>query len=403
MADVDSLVKWITAVHPDPFTVVPGPDFRARIDELKRSLPDSVSGLAFYLQLSPIVASLGDGHTSLSSNGFLRQSGDSYFPLELSVDPQTLRMTSGGRGVAQIGGVAAREIVRAVLATQSGESEAFRVVRAGYQSGWPVWVSVLHPAEMYTVRFDDGETVHAAGTTRDKVVAREPGSEQKPDYTYRVVEEKNAAVLEFNSFNNADAFRPFLDSMFTDIQHRGVDKLIIDLRANGGGDSGLGDELFQYISPVPFRQFGRATLRYSDPLRRFYSQWELSPQDTVIVYPQTDDELLALRENPLRFAGGDKKVYVLTSPITFSSAANFSWVFQYFDMGTIVGQETGGYIVCFGDVISLSLPHSRMRLGISWKEFYGYGATEADRRPVRPDIEIPAAEALDYVLEKLIE
>jgi C-terminal processing protease CtpA/Prc len=189
--------------------------------------------------------------------------------------------------------------------------------------------------------------------------------------------------------------------MFTELKNKEINNLIIDLRGNGGGNSGLGDELFQYISPVPFRQFGKTIIRYSEPLRRKFPSWDLPPRDTIQIYSGTDT--IALRDNPLRFAGEGKKVYVLTSPITFSSATDFTWAFQYFDMGTILGEETGGYIVCFGDVASFQLPHSRMNLGVSWKEFYGYGATEADRRPVQPDIAVPAEEALDYVLENLIE
>ena len=408
VADIDTMAYYITTIHPDPFTIIPESDFRTGIERIKTSLPDSVKTLDLYLQLAPIVASLGDGHTSLQAPApiFGWLDGARWFPLPLAVDPDTFEMTSEGRQVAQINGIPAAEIVRKVLATQSGESMAFRVVRVLWFGGWPVAVSLFDPAGRYRVVFADGETIEAAGVTFEEAVALTPEMGEKPDFTYRIIEDKNAAALEFNSLDNLDAFRPFLVSMFTDLKNRDIANLIIDMRENGGGSNSVGDELFQYISPVPFEQMSRGRVRISEPMRRLRPSI-ISPdfpkQDTIFEYPASWFELIPLRDNPLRFIGGDKKVFLLTSPITFSSAANFAWAFQAFNMGTIVGTETGGYIVQFGEMVSFRLPYSRMRLGISWKEFYGYGATEADRRPVRPDIEVPAAEALDYVLENLIK
>ncbi len=399
VADIDTMAYLITTIHPDPFTIIPESDFRTGIERVKASLPDSVKTLDLYLQLAPIVASLGDGHTSLQAPGpiFGWLDGARWFPLPLEVDPDTFEMTSDGRQVAQINGIPTAEIVRKVLAAQSGESMAFKI--AGVQE-WPIWVSALYSAESYAVAFDDGGTVEADGITIEKF-AELPDVQNtgiRPPYAYDLVDDKNTAILEFNAFRDEERFAAFLDSMFTDLNGRGTSNLIIDLRANGGGNSNLGDELLRYISPAPFKQYGPTTIRFSEPVRKLYPDRYASMQDTIFV--SHNEELIQPYADTLRFRGN---VYVLTSPRTFSSATDFAWAFQYFDMGTIVGSDTGGYAVCFGDSIRAMLSYSRMLLSVSWKEFYGYGATEADRRPVRPDIEVPAAEALDYVLENLIK
>lgn len=400
VADIDTMVYYITAVHPDPFTVTPESEFRAGIEWVKSSLPDSIYNMELYLKLAPIVASLGDGHTSLSAErSVLRQWVDGRrFPLPLEVDYLTLDMTSGGRRVKSINGIPARMIVNNVIAAQSGESMAFRSYLPSVSGGWPSWVSIFYPADKYVVKFDKGKKVEAAAWTWEEAISHSSGSRDNSDYSYRIVEDKSTAILEFNSFNGRDAFRPLLSSMFGEIRDKGVKNLIIDLRANGGGDSALGDELFQYVSPVPFAQFGPTKVRISEPLRKLHPEYEMTEKDTIVVVNEYS-ELIPLRENPLRFHGN---IYLLTSHDTFSSASAFAWAFQYFDMGTIVGSDTGGYINTFGDLRTFPLPFSHMRLRVSWKEFYGYGATEADRRPVHPDIEVPPAEALDYVLEKLI-
>ena len=101
----------------------------------------------------------------------------------------------------------------------------------------------------------------------------------------------------------------------------------------------------------------------------------------------------------MRYKGN---IYLLTSTYTFSSASDFAWCFKYFNMGRLVGEETGGYIVCFGDIIYTSLPVSKLQLTISHKEFYGYGATESESHGVIPDYKVNAEDALDYTIEKLI-
>ena len=51
-------------------------------------------------------------------------------------------------------------------------------------------------------------------------------------------------------------------------------------------------------------------------------------------------------------------VYLLISHHTFSSAGSFAWAFKEFGMGTVIGEESGGMNVSFGDIIYYKLPVS---------------------------------------------
>ena len=59
----------------------------------------------------------------------------------------------------------------------------------------------------------------------------------------------------------------------------------------------------------------------------------------------------ANRDN--KFTGS---VYVLIGPGTFSSASDFASVIEDYDLGTLVGEETGGQRQCFGDCFGARLP-----------------------------------------------
>ena len=87
------------------------------------------------------------------------------------------------------------------------------------------------------------------------------------------------------------------------------------------------------------------------------------------------------------------------SHYTFSSASDFSWAFKYFKVGTVIGEETGGMAVCFGDIITPKLPNSKLFYSISWKKFYNYGATDDNVHGTLPDYYIEAEKALDFTID----
>lgn len=91
-------------------------------------------------------------------------------------------------------------------------------------------------------------------------------------------------------------------------------------------------------------------------------------------------------------------VYLLTSGKTFSAAASFAWTFAECNIGTIIGEETGGMSVCYGDKLWYHLPVSDLECGISFKRFWYLNADEDDIHGAMPDIAVPASMALDKAL-----
>ena len=97
-----------------------------------------------------------------------------------------------------------------------------------------------------------------------------------------------------------------------------------------------------------------------------------------------------------RFNGN---VYLLVSHRTFSSASSFSWAFRQFDMGTVIGEESGGMNVSFGDNIYYRMPVSGLSCTISFKRFWLYGADERSIHGTLPDVAVPAGKALEKALD----
>lgn len=48
----------------------------------------------------------------------------------------------------------------------------------------------------------------------------------------------------------------------------------------------------------------------------------------------------------------------------------FASSFNCYNVGEIIGTETGGLTVCFGDVYSFKLPSTKFNMRVSYKKFY---------------------------------
>ncbi|MBO0858584.1 MAG: hypothetical protein J2P21_08985 [Chloracidobacterium sp.] len=97
---------------------------------------------------------------------------------------------------------------------------------------------------------------------------------------------------------------------------------------------------------------------------------------------------------------------VLISGRTFSTAADFCAVAHHLKRATFIGEETGGayYGNNSGDILILTLPNSKARVGVPLYEYWnavpGY---DGKRRGTRPDLQVEttAANLLRGVDEQL--
>lgn len=406
LADIDTLVNRIAYTHPDPFTVCPEADFRERIARIKAELPDSLTDRDLALKIIPCVVALGDGHTNVVLPSMQPTPDMLLFPGEVEIDwrDSTFNVKGDSAKVIRINDMPVQEVLGNMVRYAGGEQMFFRFFRV--QQMFHGLLYLLYPDSVYRLVVCEpdgrqGERTLKALSYEQIIKQMQANNKQqvaktrRPDYAFQVSRDAKSMFFEFNRFYDLDKFKGFADSMFREIKERKIKNLVIDIRRNGGGDSKLGDELLQYLSHRPFVQFGKVQLRRGRYNRYLFEDDEdlRGTSDTLFTITTS---LIPLRKEPLRVSK-KTKVYLLISPNTFSSASSFSWAFQYFKIGTVIGEESGGMNVCFGDVLSYVLPHSRLRCGVSWKKFCLYGADEQDIHGTIPDIEVPADQVLDTV------
>ncbi len=417
-ADLDSLYVGVEEIHPHMFYTISREEFEEKLNGVRQRLKEEMTIFEFYILIAPLIAGLGDGHTSVSFPFNSLSSEALLFPYAVKVDYEdtTVVITHSLTGkddtippdsqIISINGVDIKEITGEMLNMISGEKISFRAAMLNQMFRYLLYAIFGEP--LYTIHYRSEQTVDqqkVSGITYKEVyrfLQELQEKDKEPDYSFTIDKDKKIAVIDFNRFHDLARFETFLDSVFTNIQEQQINDLIIDIRQNPGGSSLLGDEFFQYIAAVPFQQFGRVVIKTSDRQVEFHKErFQREFHDYSLGIKEYEiDELHELRDNPLRFQGN---TYLLTSNFSFSSASSFAWAFQYFDMGTIAGEETGGLAVSFGDTIIQSLPYTGLHIAVSHKEFYHYGATDENRHGTIPDYEVAADGAKDYVIKLIMD
>jgi hypothetical protein len=149
--------------------------------------------------------------------------------------------------------------------------------------------------------------------------------------------------------------------------------LIIDLRANGGGSPFTVALVSSYLFGADPVHLNSLYFRPADRTDDFFT-----------------DPLVAGRK-----FGPSKPIYVLTSSRTFSGAEEFAYNLQTRKRATIVGETTGGGAnpgrgIPLPYDLTVFVPSGRAINPITKTNWEGVG--------VKPDVEVPAADALDVAL-----
>lgn len=175
------------------------------------------------------------------------------------------------------------------------------------------------------------------------------------NYWYKLI--NNSKILYFNyqvcSEQDGKPFEPFANELFSVIQNKKPQKIIIDLRNNSGGNSAILDPFLKKLSKSYLNKNG--------------------------------------------------SLYVLIGKNTFSSALMNAVDLKRNYKSILVGQPTSGNVNHYGETRGFRLPNSKIIVGYStkyWEIWKGYNGA------LRPDIEIKYSinnykknidEAIEYV------
>lgn len=404
-SEVDRFFATVCEVHPDPYHTLSPDQFELWQKEVKSALTPNLDRLGFYKLLAPAAAAIGDSETQVlpPREDFLEfaQGGGLVFPLLLDLSGQLPVVVADlgadippGSQILNIGGQPVWRSLSEPLTWISGAWEPAR--RARLQKELPLywWLAYGEVEELeLLVATPNGERQNlvVTGVPYDQW----PGAVAEP-ISWKVFPSGVAHLLINDFAGDSARFLFTLNGLFDEMERRGADRLILDLTNASGGDPNLARMLMFFFTDAPFRMYARVETKVSDPVR------SLHPGDPNVSQAENGEILTAEPQEEMpppgpRFSGD---LYVLIGPATAGPAASVAAVVKDYQLGTLVGEETGGLATRYGGIYRFALGESGLEAEVPHQRFVRPAGFD-DGRGVLPDLEIPARQALDDLLTRL--
>lgn len=376
-ADFQQLTQLLKA-HPALYRFTSKTDFDALVKSQLGKVNDSLSLREFYKVCVPIVTAIGCGHTKMNTEGILSRS-PFKFPFDFFIKEKRMfvtRTSDPGQiplrsEVISINGEPFESIYKTLSGRVSSDgfnqsyrntflNEYFEQQYVLYYGFTPeLKISITTPGhESRNLKF---VTADLSSWQRNLIY---PLKECETGVCLDIRDNPKHAVLTIPGFHfygdRLPQFKKLIDSCFQVIKKRGVDKLIVDIRHNGGGDPFNASYLLSYLSSKPISYFEKGTPNY-DAI-------------TAPVPPAAN-----------RFTGA---CVFITDGYGFSTVGHLAALVKYHKIATIVGEETGGTFTCNDSSIYSTLDNTGISLRIAQRTFKVVVSGMDFRTGVVPDIPV---------------
>ena len=363
LQDIDYLASELPRLHCHLFARLTPSAFAAAVDSLRTDVPDLTDG-QIRLRIAAIVASVGDGHTTLTgwTEGLpelplrLRWFSDGLFITRVELGHEDL---FGGE-ILKIGNADSEAAFVAVSRLMAADNESSRrswSTRLLRNTGVLSLLGLISGPQgaMLRIQRQRGDTVDlflpaAFGEVpwSPRAPAHTPLYRQQPEepFWFRVLPETRTLFFKYNRCVDEGAFATVAQEVREAVEREGIRRVVVDFRGNGGGRSSL---------------FSRHLLGF-------------------------------LREHEgLNREGG---LYSVIDGGTFSSAVLNAVALERETLATTMGEPTGGRPNHFGEVRSFRLPNAELVVHYSTRYFEPFPAL-GDAPALVPEVLVPLS-SQDY-------
>lgn len=418
VADINYMIKTIEEVHYNPYFKIEKKQFNENKNELLNNFnKDSISLKKFISTGMKLTAQMSGGHTAmdwqneklfpeLMSHKFIPFTGklsDNY--KYLTVTRSANQDIKEGVFIESINGVPIVKLYKECL-TYIGGLKSFKNVNC--EQVFPLYLFFTDKVSPpYSIKLYESEKeIETVGLNVSELNTFISQNQQKENYIFEIVEDK-IGLITYNSCTDYDVFNEFLASTFKEIKKKSINKLIIDIRENSGGNSSLNDLLLSYITTTPYQQSSGRYWKVSSQAKLAYKNANYEDnfgEEFMIQYYQTKNQSIieSFEEGliqPLKpknyFTG---KTCVLIGPSTFSSANFLADAIKTYKLSTLIGSATGELTNDFGELVNFTLPNSGNYIYVSSTYDIGANGNPKIFEPVYPDIQTKK-DALKYTLD----
>lgn len=396
--DLNFMVESLENIHPDIYHVISKDSFLIELNNEIGNLPEKVTVLEFFKVCARLTSHFRTGHTrpmeNILSNSFLF---NRTFPFETKIIDDRLYVTKNltllssipvGSEIIEINNKSMGQVIGELSKMVSFENISFR----NHLITKPDNIGIWNDFNTFKIKYIDYKSKKlkeksVSGSSYSNMYHFIQSKFQKPrELIYKELSPE-IGYIGFFGCTDLKNYENFYKSTFSELKNKNIEHLIIDIRDNGGGHTLITAWFEQYIFHQPHRDTDSAIVKVSNELIAtgkvkdklgHIKDVEAGKTYTIM------QGLHQLKELPLRYNG---KTYLLTNNGTFSAAQGFASAYKCYGQGTIIGEETGGATVNFGNIHIFKLPNTGLKIMTSWEQAFSSCGVD-NQRGVIPDFEV---------------
>lgn len=411
--------------HPSLYWYTPKDSMDYFFNEGYKAIKDSMTELQFgWKILAPLTSVVHCGHTSFSmSKGwdkFIRHKRIPSFPLFLKIWNDTMMVTYNlnkkdsvikkGTIITSINGINSAGIINIMFdyMVEDGYSENVNYLRLS--TSFPYFHrNIFGLYKTYNVGYIDSTgteknisipyfnpPVDSLGEIKKHEKIEKKFNKPKRRENIRSLQiDTSFALMTINSFSKGH-LKNFFKRSFRQLHKKNIKDLVIDIRANGGGDIDNYVLLTKFLRNTPFKVADSAWSKSKNfgPYTKYITSGFFNNIGlTFLTHKGEDDdyhfgfwERHTFKPKRKNHFSGD--VYILTNGLTFSASSLFCNSVKGQQNITLVGEETGGgWYGNSGIMIpDIKLPNTKLRVRIPFFRIVQYNHVHVKGTGVFPDV-----------------
>lgn len=339
----------------------------------RKELPNTITTVQLWRDVSFILSVLHDGHTMLLWNN----PGE-----ELYIDDFTI--PSLYSNPVKINYQNIEDILSEYLKLTSYEYDFYAMRRffdsAIYTKSSLDFLGVDTSTGVTYTYLEDGKPVNFYFEFVPYEQAKKENSEVQ-DTTwvwYSIDEEQSLGIFTLTSCDLNEEYYSVLSAFFNEVHEKSIKNVAVDLRGNGGGHSGVANAFLQYINVDT------------------YASWDSGVRYGPLLWKNENIVVNNLKKDPI-FSG---ELYVITNVYSYSSAMDFAMLIKDNNLGHIIGEPSGNSPDSYGDNLYFQMPNSKLYFTVSHKKWHRINKDKAGL-PIEPDYECTSEDAIE-TLYKII-
>ncbi|CAN5302014.1 S41 family peptidase [soil metagenome] len=414
--------------HPSLYWYTPKDSLDFYFNRSYAAIHDSMTELQFGWQIiAPLLAQIRCGHTSLIMskgwNKYIRNKRIPSFPYYMKIWSDTMVVTGNlnkkdsiikiGTLITSVNGLSNKQLIGTMFnyLTLDGYETNFNYIRLS--TNFPLYHrNIFGLYKGYAITFLD-----STGSQKKAIIPlyyppKDSTSKKKKDSTALIkkipkVEKLNgvrsfktdtlhhAGILTINSFSNGH-LKAFFRRTFKKLSKENIENLVIDIRANGGGEITNYVALTRYIRNSNFKvsdtsmSVTKTTAPYKKYIRiGFFDRLGLlllvhKRKDGLYHFPYWENHVYKPKKKD-HFTG---KTFVLTNGYTFSASSLFCNAVKGQQGVKLIGENTGGGWYGNNGILipKIVLPETKLRIRLPLFRIVQYQHPTTKGTGVIPDI-----------------